>query len=261
MSSKIVHPISGKNRIVKDGNKERRVPHDWSLLEPGDATLTRRVKAAGEHWVMKAKRGKRVISIGVWAPKQTIERERQKLVSERRTPEYQERLKRQRQRRDREEKAYRKGFERAIVTFLDFPPCYAEMAREMSVRIARFATPVGSGTVARTRQIPIAERAEAAVIAWMRHCTTTYDTMQIAKVKGARKEVRRKLARQSREILNAYRAGESRPADCPLLKALAQTEPKSTEEQEFFQPPTRPASKLNPTINNGSSFFEDPDFF
>lgn len=38
--------------------------------------------------------------------------------------------------------------------------------------VTHHATPVGSGTVARTKRIPVEYRAEAAVIAWMRHQTT-----------------------------------------------------------------------------------------
>ena len=85
------------------------------------------------------------------------------------------------------------------------------------------ATPVGSGTVARTERIPVEERAAAAVIAWLRHQTTTYDSMTIARVKGKRREVRRELAEQSRRLLARYRAGEPiEPAQCVLTRALAQ---------------------------------------
>ena len=38
------------------------VPADWSLLPPGDAALTRRVKAAGDHWVVQEKKGRRMFS-------------------------------------------------------------------------------------------------------------------------------------------------------------------------------------------------------
>ena len=46
------------------------------------------------------------------------------------------------------------------------------------------ATPVGSGTVARTARIPSHERAEASVIAWMWHRTTAYDQMKIPPDQG-----------------------------------------------------------------------------
>jgi hypothetical protein len=79
---------------------------------------------------------------------------------------------------------------------------------------------VGSGTVARTERIPIERRAEAAVIAWLRHQTTGYDQMKIARVKGKRREVRRMLAERSREMLGRYRSGAPIPPGCPLAKAI-----------------------------------------
>jgi hypothetical protein len=79
---------------------------------------------------------------------------------------------------------------------------------------------LGAGTVARTRRIPIEQRAEAAVIAWMRHQTTGYDSLVIPRVKGKRREVRRMLAARSKELLGGYRRGESALEGCPLKKAL-----------------------------------------
>ena len=34
-------------------------PEGWTLLPPGDAALTRRVKEAGEHWVVQEKKGRK----------------------------------------------------------------------------------------------------------------------------------------------------------------------------------------------------------
>jgi hypothetical protein len=69
------------------------------------------------------------------------------------------------------------------------------------------ATPVGSGTVARTKRILVEKRAEAAVIAWIRQQTTGYDGMAIPRVKGKRREVRRMLARRSQECWTATAVG------------------------------------------------------
>jgi predicted component of type VI protein secretion system len=82
------------------------------------------------------------------------------------------------------------------------------------------ATPVGSGTVARTERIPLEDRARSAVIAWMRHQTTGYDHMTIARVKGRRRQVRRELASQSTRLLQLYRDGDDIPPSCPLFRAL-----------------------------------------
>jgi hypothetical protein len=92
----------------------------------------------------------------------------------------------------------------------------------MARAITDHATPVGSGTVARTKRIPVEERAEAAVIAWMRHQTTGYDGMMIPRIKGKRREVRRVLAQRSKELLERYRRGELALERCPLKKALAE---------------------------------------
>ena len=69
---------------------------------------------------------------------------------------------------------------------------------------------LGSLVRARTKRIPVEERAEAAVIAWMRHKTTGYDGMVIPRVKGKRREVRRMLARRSQELLHRYRPSSMR---------------------------------------------------
>jgi hypothetical protein len=50
------------------------IPDGCVLLSPGDAALTRRVKAAGHHWVVQEKKGRKTFSRGVWAPAATIER-------------------------------------------------------------------------------------------------------------------------------------------------------------------------------------------
>ncbi len=41
------------------------VPEGLALLLPGDAALTRRVKEAGDHWVVQEKRGRKIFSRGV----------------------------------------------------------------------------------------------------------------------------------------------------------------------------------------------------
>ena len=47
-----------------------------------------------------------------------------------------------------------------------------------------------------------------------------YDSMQIARIKGKRREVRRMLAQRSKELLSCYRRGDSIAEACPLKKAL-----------------------------------------
>ena len=101
-----------------------------------------------------------------------------------------------------------------------FHPNYADLADRLAHAVADHATPVGSGTVARTKRIPVEQRAEAAVIAWLRHQTTAYESMAIPRVKGKRREVRRMLAQRSKELLGRYRTGETVGELCPLKEAL-----------------------------------------
>jgi hypothetical protein len=196
-------------------------PEGWVLLPPGDAALTRRVKAAGQHWVVQEKRGRKVFSRGVWAPAATIDRIRAELEAERATEGYARRRETDARRRDRAQAEYVEDFFGAVLAFLAFHPDHADLAQRLARAVADHATPVGSGTVARTKGIPVGRRAEAAVIAWLRHQTTAYDSMAIPRVKGRRREVRRRLARRSQELLERYRRGEPVPDGCPLQKALA----------------------------------------
>jgi len=80
-----------------------------------------------------------------------------------------------------------------------------------------------SPTFAGMKRIPVEQRAEAAVIAWMRHQTTAYDSMNVPRIKGKRREVRRMLAGHSKELLSRYRRREPASVDCPLQWALVET--------------------------------------
>ena len=207
-------------------------PPDWELLPPGDAALTRRVKDAGPCWVVTEKRGRKVLARGVWAPAARIAAIRTALAAERADPAYGKRLAAGRARRAAAQEEYADDFELAVRQFLAFAPRYAELGQRVALAIAAHATPVGSGTVARTQRIPIEERAEAATIAWLRHQTTGYDEMRVARVKGKRREVRRLLAHVSRELLQKYRRGEALVGACRLTAALAKAEPPPAAETQ-----------------------------
>ncbi|MCA9009336.1 MAG: DUF2293 domain-containing protein [Planctomycetaceae bacterium] len=196
------------------------VPQGWELLPPGDAGLTRRVKAAGDHWVVQEKKGRRTFSHGVWAPADTIRRIRQELDAERSTDSYAKRKVADAKRREKVQEAYVEDFHGAVLQFLNFHPSHAKIAQQVANLVSAHATPVGSGTVARTARIPLERRAAAAVIAWLRHQTTGYDQMRIARIRGKRREVRRMLAQRSHELLDRYRRGADIDADCPLWRVL-----------------------------------------
>lgn len=219
---RIVAPGMAEHLVRMPSGEQRPVPAGWAFLPAGDAFCTRRVKQGGPTWTVKVRRGRRDISLGLYADAGRIEAARAEVAARRAAPEHQERLEKDRARRAARETEYAGEFERAVTRFLDFAPMYRELAEAIAARVATHATPVGSGTVARTARIPLAQRAEAAVIAWMRHQTTAYDRMRIERVKGRRREVRRALAERSRDLLEAYRRGvEVDPAVCPLYRAVS----------------------------------------
>jgi hypothetical protein len=200
------------------------------------------VKEAGEHWVVQEKKGRKTFSRGVWAPTATIDRIRAELEAEWATDGYARHNEAAARRRDEAQAGYVEDFFGAVVAFLAFHPNHAELADRLARAVTDHATPVGSGTVARTKRIPVQKRAEAAVIAWMRHQTTGYGGMAIPRVRGKRREVRRMLAGRSQELLHRYRRGEPVPEGCPLRKAL--TNPPAPSSQSPGEKPqgTHPAA-------------------
>ncbi|QDV52288.1 DUF2293 domain-containing protein [Gimesia fumaroli] len=224
MTDNIFSPGPTPDSVKAADGTIHTVPAGWALLLPGDAGLTRRVKSAGDFWIVQEKKGRRTFSKGVWAPSETIKRIRADLEAERSTDAYAKKQAAAAQRREKVQAEYVEDFFGSVLAFLDFHPAHVDLAQQMARAITDHATPVGSGTVARTKRIPVEQRAEAAVIAWMRHQTTAYDEMAIPRVKGKRREVRRMLARRSKELLNAYRSSSAASSDCPLQRALALNE-------------------------------------
>lgn len=222
MNGLTLAPTSDPNTFVAPDGRRLSPPAGWACLPPGDAGLTRRVKAAGSWWAVIEKRGRKAFSKGLWAPLPTIEAARAALAEERATEGYAKKRQADGARRERTQAAYVVSFAEAVRHFLDFSPQWAALGARVADQIAAHATPVGSGTVARTERIPVAERAEAATIAWMRHQTTAYDHMKIARVAGKRREVRRELAEISRAILDLHRSEVwHQPRACPLCSLAA----------------------------------------
>jgi len=219
--TEIVAPGPQERLVRNEYGMVQSVPKDWSLLAPGDAMMTRRVKAAGPSWVIQEKKGRKTFSLGIWAPTENIETIRRQVDAERSTEAYAKKRVSQAKRRETKQVEYVEDFFAAVVAFLDFNPSYAVFAERLAHAVTTHATPVGSGTVARTQRIPVERRAEAAVIAWMRHQTTAYDRLTIPRVKGMRREVRRMLAEESRRLLENYRKGLAISPQCPLKKALS----------------------------------------
>lgn len=220
MSSTTYAPGPTPDTVRTPDGEVLHPPQGWALLPPGDAALTRRVKAKGDYWLVQEKKGRKVFSRGVWADEQLVKSLKRDLEAERGTDAYKKKREADTRRRAKKQEEYVEDFEGAVSSYLNFHPRYQSLAAELSKRVTELATPVGSGTVARTQRIPIEKRAEAAVIAWLRHQTTGYDNMVIPRVRGKRREVRRMLARRSKELLDRYRLGDSPDQSCPLLVAL-----------------------------------------
>ncbi len=207
--------------VITDEGKRLDIPDGWSLLPPGDAAVTKALKKLGPSWTAQRKKGRKVFSDGVWAPAENIESAKAMIENKRSKPEYARKRAADLKRRELKQAVYVDDFFAAVVKHLDFVQKYSELAQKMARLITDHATPVGSGTVARTERIPLEQRAAAAVNAWMRHQTTEYDNMKIARVKGRRREVRRELAGYSRKLLSVYRSGAEIDCDnCPLYNAL-----------------------------------------
>jgi len=220
--SLVLAPTPDPNVFVAPDGRRMSPPPTWVCLPPGDAGLTRRVKAAGPSWAVIEKKGRKAFSKGLWAPAENIAASRAALDAERSTESYAKKRASDTSRREGAQADYVVTFEQEVATFLRFSPVWQHQAALLARLVAAHATPVGSGTVARTQRIPVAERAEAAVIAWMRHQTTAYDNMKIERVAGRRREVRRELAQISRALLDLHRRDlVHAPHACPLCKSLA----------------------------------------
>jgi hypothetical protein len=220
--TRTVAPGPSPDHVLDEDGAVLGIPDGWECLPPGDAGLTRRVKAAGPTWTVKERRGRRVFSKGVWADAGQIAAAKATLDAERSTDAYLKKRKSDAARREKKQTEYVSQFEHAVLAFLNFDPKHRAVAKQLAAAVTEHATPVGSGTVARTQRIPVERRAESAVIAWMRHQTTVYDNLSIARVKGKRREVRRLLAEQSRRLLQGYRDGALIDVDrCPLQRALS----------------------------------------
>lgn len=212
---------NSKGELIGPDGKVLTVPEGWSFLPAGDAGVTRKVTARGEYWRVEYRKGRRTFSAGIWAPTNTIQQAQQEVQEVRATDQYRKKQNQAADRREKLQAAYETEFCSTVEDFLAFHPVHKELEKKLAIAVTTHAVPVGSGTVARTQMIPVEERAARAVIAWMRHQTTAYDNLKIARVKGERRTVRRMLAQQSVELLANYREGRLIPENCPLKKALS----------------------------------------
>ena len=81
----VLAPTHEPNVFVAPNGQRMSPPATWTCLPPGDAGLTRRVKAAGPSWSVIEKKGRKAFSKGLWAPTENIEKSRAALDAERST--------------------------------------------------------------------------------------------------------------------------------------------------------------------------------
>ena len=161
MDDNTFDPGPTPNTVRTSDGKVLTVPEGWTLLPPGDAGLTRRVKAAGDHWVVQEKVGRRMFSRGIWAASATIDRIRAELEAERSTEGYAKKQEAAARRREKVQAEYVEDFLGAVLAFLGFHPAHADLADRLARAVTEHATPVGSGT----EWIAVERKAEAAVMA------------------------------------------------------------------------------------------------
>lgn len=216
---RIVSP--GKDgKVLNEYGELEGPPSGWLFLPAGDAAITRKVTAKQKYWRVQIKKGRRTISKGVWAPKETIAEAKSAVKTLRNADDYGKKRASAARQREKKQENYRAEFLMAVKQFLNFNSEHSSLEKEMALQICDHAIPIGSGTVARTTMIPIEERAAKAVIAWMRHKTTAYDNLKIANIKGERRAIRRMYAAQSVKLLQKYRSGLPINNNCPLQKAM-----------------------------------------
>src|SRR5690348_11151131 len=115
MTAKTFTPGPTPNTVRAADGSILTAPQGWILLPPGDTALTRRVKEAGDHWVVQEKRGRKVFSRGMWAPAATVERIRAELDAERSTEGFAKRKQADARRREKAQTEYVDDFQGAVI--------------------------------------------------------------------------------------------------------------------------------------------------
>jgi hypothetical protein len=165
-----------------------RAAADWILVPPGDAGLTRRIKAAGPSWTVQEKVGRRTLSRGVWANKMIVDSIRRDLAAERATPEYAAKQQAAARRRDREQAEYVTDFRATVLQYLHFHPRYRDLATRRPTPSPRTprpsaAEPSREPSGSRSRSAPKLPSSPGCVIKRRRmtRCTSRVSAASVAK--------------------------------------------------------------------------------
>ena len=188
-------------------------PRRLDLLPPGDAGLTRRVKAAGDHWVVRRRGPQDLLQgrVGLGCDHRADSPSSKPSDPPRASPGGRKPTPDAARRPRPSTSKTSSGRWWRSSPFMD----HADLAERLARAVTDHATPVGSGTVARTKRIPVEQRAEAAVIAWMRHQTTGYDGMAIPKGQGEAARGPADARPTVPGVVARYRRGEPLGEDSP----------------------------------------------
>ena len=163
------------NTVRASDGKVLTVPDGWVLVPPGDAALTRRIKAAGDFYAVAEKRGRKVFSRGIWTAVATVERVRAELDAERSTDTFAKRKEADARRRKQAHASYVEDFHGAVLAFLAFHEQHADLADRLARAVTDHATPVGSGTVDCALAVGFEQMAPGALTAKFTDRPTPFD--------------------------------------------------------------------------------------
>ncbi len=85
---RIVQPSRIEGNVLSESGERLTPPDGWAFLKAGDAAVTRSVKAKGPTWVVQIRKGRRMMTRGIWAREQDIHESLQEVEAKRATPEY-----------------------------------------------------------------------------------------------------------------------------------------------------------------------------
>jgi len=153
-------------------SRSRRI---WSSWLPGKPFVTRQVKAAGAYWTSWEPRSRNRPHrrrLGLWAPTQAVTAARQAAAE---TAEARSVRRRSGARqRERREDRFREELRSAIIRYLDFAAEHAHVMAQIADEASGRAAEVGSGRIGRAGALTLAEKAELAARAHIRHRFTDY---------------------------------------------------------------------------------------
>jgi AcrR family transcriptional regulator len=222
------------------------IPEDWEFLPAGYAFVTRQVKAAGPYWTAWKPRSRNRPHrrrLGLWAPSEAVTAAR-RAAAETEQARLQSRRSGARQRERREDR-YREQLRSAIVTYLDFADDQVRLAEEIADEAVGRAAEVGSGRIGRAGTLTLAEKAELAARAHIRHRFTDYhvalDTLPIdelsADYDSGYRNARAIAHAAVDEILSTHRRETEAPLEVPLRESDVRRAPVGDTSDPATRPP------------------------